>query len=84
MPTKKKVENTVNIVEETPSNLKSIDSETKKSVKKASKKESVKEVVKEQPKQSLGSTIKEVPSTSLIEHLLFYIYKPFIIYIEKI
>ena len=45
MPPKKKVENTLNIVEETPPNLKSIDSETKKSVKKNSKKSSKKEVV---------------------------------------
>jgi hypothetical protein len=67
MPPKKKVENTINIVEETPSNLKSIDSETKKSVKKSSKKSSKKEVFIEQHASIACSTIKEVPCTSVIE-----------------
>ena len=67
MPPKKKVENTLNIVEEIPHNLKSIDSETKKSVKKSSKKESVKEVLIEQHASIACSTMSTAQSALLIE-----------------
>lgn len=69
MPPKKKIENTVNIIKETLE--KNLDSETKKTIKKETKKKSiVNEVISEESKQSLGSTIKEMPSTSLIEQHL--------------